>query len=184
LPPGAPDRIFRDEVRELLSLHSIRLPSGTGPLITDTMSTIRRSGLPQRMECYMHYRIDAQCTWYASKAHESDRSARLWRILLLILEALGVTGSLLILLDYSFLDFSGILAALIIAGMAWVEVRQFSSLAEAYALTSQELLLIRDSVSEVSSEDSWSRYVNSAENGISREHTMWLAKRTGLHNGR
>ncbi|MFE9925759.1 DUF4231 domain-containing protein [Streptomyces sp. NPDC005774] len=176
------ERLFRRKLRELLSLHSVRLMSNVDPLVTENMAAIRASSLSERMECYIKYRIDAQCVWYADNSNKSERAAKRWKILLLLLEALGLVTALLVLLDYSFLDFSGVLAALIIAGVAWVEVRQFDSVAEAYALTSLELSLIRHSVAEVSTEQSWSTYVHSAEQGISREHTMWLAKRSGARN--
>ncbi|MGW3553934.1 DUF4231 domain-containing protein [Streptomyces griseoincarnatus] len=179
---GEAERLFREKVRELIALHSVRLNPDADSQVTEKMNSLRASGLSERMASYVQYRIHVQYEWYSDNASSAERSSVRWKTCLLLFEVLGLIGALLVLLDYSSLDFGGVMAALTVAGVAWLEVRQFDSLAEAYALASTELSLIRDSISEVSTEESWSAYVYSAEQGISREHTMWVARRSHARN--
>ena len=72
----------------------------------------------------------------------------------------------------------GILAAFIAAGTAWVAVKQFSPLASAYSVATKELA-VQASKLEMVAEPEWSLFVADAEEAISREHTTWLASRTG-----
>jgi hypothetical protein len=45
------------------------------------------------------------------------------------------------------------------------------------ALAAQELALIRGEVEAAATEDAFAKAVEDAEGAISREHTMWTAKR-------
>jgi hypothetical protein len=74
-------------------------------------------------------------------------------------------------------DLLGIAAASAAAAAAWLEVKDHSSLAEAYATTAHELGLVRAAHPMSLDEDRWATYVSDAETAISREHTRWLARR-------
>lgn len=75
-------------------------------------------------------------------------------------------------------DFPGLMAAFIMAGAAWAAVKQFSPLAAAYSMASMELAIQADKLKSVPEND-WPLVAADAEEAISREHTMWLASRTG-----
>lgn len=75
-------------------------------------------------------------------------------------------------------DLAGLCAAVVASGAAWVALKQFTTLASAYSTTAAELAL-QASRLEVVEEVDWSVKVVDAEEAISREHTLWLASRTG-----
>jgi len=105
------------------------------------------------------------------------RRAATWRASLIVFESLGAIAALLVLVNAITLVLDGILASMIAAAGAWIEVKQFDNLAEAYSLTATELTFVRSDADHVSDEQGWSTYVDSAELAMSREHTMWLARR-------
>jgi SMODS and SLOG-associating 2TM effector domain 1 len=62
--------------------------------------------------------------------------------------------------------------------LAWLQIKQYSSLAESYSVAAHELSLIESLLDASYTEDSWAHFVNEAENAISREHTTWRARRS------
>ena len=68
-----------------------------------------------------------------------------------------------------------LLAALAVAGVGWLQIRQHRSTADSYALASHELGAINSTFDSVDGEDVWEEFVDQAESAISREHTLWLA---------
>lgn len=141
------------------------------------MKDLRDADLQTRKSAYTIGRVDDQRVWYSKNADKNEKRSLLWRCALLGLEILGAVSALLMLVDTTSVDFGSVLAVGVAAGGAWIEVKQFDTLASAYALTATELALVRSAAQQVDDEGSWSAYVNSAEQAISREHTMWLARR-------
>ena len=74
-------------------------------------------------------------------------------------------------------DGLGLLAAIAAAVAAWAQAQQHRTLSAAYGLAAQELALVMEDLTRVESELGWSDSVNNTEEAISREHTMWLARR-------
>ena len=64
------------------------------------------------------------------------------------------------------------------ATAAWVQAKQYATLASAYATANEELASIRVLSAHATGEAAWAEFVDSAEGAISREHTMWRAPRT------
>ena len=75
-------------------------------------------------------------------------------------------------------DYLSLFAATAASANAWVQMRQHRTLATSYGVAAQELGLARAAVSSAASEDEWARVVSDAEDAVSREHTMWLARRS------
>lgn len=76
------------------------------------------------------------------------------------------------------MDLAGLMAAIIAAGGAWVGVKQFAPLAAAYSIAAMELAIQADKLKNIPESD-WPVVAADAEEAISREHTMWIASRTG-----
>lgn len=76
------------------------------------------------------------------------------------------------------IDSAGLLAVTISAGTAWASVKQYSPLASAYSITTKELGIQASKLKTVREAD-WALVAADAEEAISREHTTWLASRTG-----
>ena len=97
---------------------------------------------------------------------------------MLAIQSLGLGGALLKgtgLIDF---DALGILAAAAASVLAWLQIKQHATLAQSYSHAAHELSTIGALIDSVQSEAEWGRFVNDAENAISREHTAWRARRS------
>ncbi|MEU2536606.1 DUF4231 domain-containing protein [Streptomyces iakyrus] len=185
----APDRaedVLLARIQDLFAESSANLPglSAGSSQVTPRMRQIRASDLPTRKDTYLDLRVSDQQTWYEKKAKQNEADGKRWRLTLVSFEIIGIAATIITLLDITNLDVGAILAAAIAAGGAWIEVKQYDNLSSAYSLTAAELSFVRATGESISDEEKWSDYVVSAEQAISREHTMWLARRVGLRAAR
>ena len=73
----------------------------------------------------------------------------------------------------------GVLIAIVAVTIAWSETKRHRELAQSYTLVVQELSQLSPMILHVKSGGELSTYVDDAEDVISKEHKMWLAKRDG-----
>ena len=172
------DREFLERVSTLQrDMPDLPLP-GTAPNITDEMRAMRAAPLSERKRAYLAGRVIDQQSWYASKALRHQRQARVLRILMLVMEVLGIGGALLTAFGIVPMDLAGIVAAGVSALAAWNSTRRNDTTASAYVRASHELDMIRERLDRDLDEQQWSDAVIDAETAISREHTMWHAHRS------
>ncbi len=150
----------------------------TGGQITDTMRALRGTSLPDRMKVYLRDRIKDQRDWYAVKSKGNAMSSTRWIIGTAFVQMLGVVGAIA-LVRYPTLPVNpaSVFSALAAALLAWLQVKQHQELAHSYGLAAHELGLIETRALHVSEEAQFAAFVADAENAISREHTMWTARR-------
>jgi hypothetical protein len=117
-----------------------------------------------------------QQTWYARKSLHNSRLAKIWTTVLFLLESCGLVLVVLELGGVLEDEFVAIIAVLSASVLAWIQTRQFRTLAEAYFVASQELAAIASEIDQQNS-SSWATFVDQAEEAISREHTLWRASR-------
>jgi hypothetical protein len=108
-------------------------------------------------------------------ANRHERAARIWLIVSVTASAGGVVAAAMRMLGLIDVDVLGVAAAVATAAIAWNQLNQNRNLVAAYRLTARELSIIRDRVANVD-EASWAAFVSDAEDAVSREHTMWLAR--------
>lgn len=149
-----------------------------GAVVTPAMTAVRGLPFPERRSAYVRGRLEDQQTWYAQKAKSSRRHATGWRVALVAGEVVAVVLAIFQVVQPWSLSMAGLAATLIGCASAWVAVKQYSTLASAYSVTATELALLKPRVASAT-EDQWSTAVDDAEEAISREHTLWLASRTG-----
>jgi hypothetical protein len=146
--------------------------------VSSRMSALRRSNLDARKAAYSSERVDDQIGWYNRNSRvnavRAGQLAWLGNGAAFVGLALGLARATA-LLD---VDLLGVMAALATAVSAWSQLRQHRTLAVSYALAAQELALVKARLPTVEDEGDWSRFVSDAEDAISREHTMWLARRS------
>ncbi|MGY2067016.1 DUF4231 domain-containing protein [Blastococcus sp. SYSU DS0619] len=180
-PVGAPDA----DARLLKRLSSIpdQLPGIAWEPVTPTeqitgaMRALRASTWEERWEAYVQGRVVDQLEWYSKKATaHRDRERRLG-IAVAVVTGIGAAAALAQVVNWLELDLMGVLAALAAAIAAWGQAQQHRTLATAYSLAAQELAMVRDQLQTLHSEADWPAAVDDAEEAISREHTMWLARR-------
>ena len=150
--------------------------------ITDLMRKVRRESTALRKSLYLRERIKNQHTWYANKGKANRVSATTWLIAIALCQALAVVAAILLVRWPWFdLNFASILSALAVALLAWLQVKRHQDLSHSYGLAAHELGLIEALEKHILSDEDLSKFVGDAENAISREHTMWLARRDTLY---
>ncbi len=181
----AADALFRDRLREILAQSPVagELETEEGQQVTPRMRELRGRPFAARKAIYLSGRVDDQVTWYANKARGARSKASFWRSAMLILEFAGVVFAVLLLIRLLHRSVDGVLAAMIAGAGAWLEVKQFESLATAYNLTARELSMAREDGEVIAAAERWPEYVATTEEAISREHTMWLVRRLGPRFG-
>jgi len=178
-PLGAEsDSAFLQQLTALTkSLEHVSLATPSGSEITPSMRQLRNAPLEVRRHAYRQHRIDDQQSWYSVKARFHGRRATQWLLASLVAQLLGITAGLLQATETVDIDLLGLAAAVSAAIIAWLQMQQHSMLAEAYGVTARELSLVDQQLAAVSPEG-WPAALDEAEAAISREHTLWRARRS------
>ncbi len=146
--------------------------------ISPAMRELRERPLDDRKVTYAQGRIAAQQQWYARKAKENKRLARLWNTILLGIEIIGGLAAILKAIGVLPLDLLGLFGTVAAAGTSWVQAKQYTALAQMYSITSFELAAIKARIADQTTEEDWAHFVDEAEEAISREHMLWRASHT------
>jgi hypothetical protein len=174
-----PEKRLHDELRQLVRDfpgRAYETPAEDAD-IRDAMRLMRKSDLETRREGYRAGRIRDQREWYADKATWNRMRARMWSAWTLAFQVAAVLAAMLKATDTVDVDLLGVLSAIVAALVGWVQLKDHTRLAEAYALASRELAAIDAEIGGATTEEAWEQYVASAEQAISREHRMWRAAR-------
>jgi hypothetical protein len=177
------DRRFIDEldaIREARSGLKYRVGShdGSAEQITPYMREVRQKPVKERRDLYVKERLDDQAEWYASKSEDNRRLASrlFWAALAAQFVALAL-AVWRVTSPSAGLSMVGPLLALAAAFTAWTQLGRNDELRQSYALAYQELLSIKALADTVDTEQELAKIVSDGEGAISREHTMWTAKR-------
>jgi hypothetical protein len=146
--------------------------------ITRRMREVRRMGMEERRQWYSRHRLRDQETWYAKKARVNEQAARKWFVAATAGQAAAVVGAI-ILARYpeAPINLTGLFATLAAASLAWLQLKQHQTLAQSYDLAAQELRAVQTVVADITTDDALSAFVSNAEMAVSREHTMWRARK-------
>lgn len=185
LPAAHVDRQFLRDLQDILAARpqiaaSLAKTNNPGTSVSAVMRDIRSRPLRERIEFYFVNRLQDQRIWYQSKASLNRSRANFWFWLLVVTEVLtavfvyisgyyqGVPSQLI-----------GVLATTSAAFTAWNQAKRHEELTSAYSLAAQELATFEAMFPHVRDDESqFTILVNDVEEAISREHTMWLARRT------
>jgi len=173
---------LRDILNEQDNL-SLSFGKGIGKMqsITDTMREVRGSDLSERKATYLKHRIDDQRIWYSTKSANSRTWQERFFYTVMGCQILALTSAIVLAVYPSLpLNPTGAVSAMAAAFLAWLQVKQHQEQAQSYAVASQELTLITSEARHVETEEEFSTFVADAEAAISREHTLWLARRDQL----
>ena len=181
-PREADERFARDlsavlEQRKHLS-GALKGKLSISPQITDTMRLIRGLPTDERKDIYVTQRIENQREWYTEKATTNQSREWWWFILILIAQGLAAASAFVLVRWPSVpVRLAGVFATLAAGSIAWLQVKRHQELAQSYNLAAQELGVIAISATHVSTDQELSKFVSNAESAVSREHTMWVARR-------
>ncbi|NJD33819.1 MAG: DUF4231 domain-containing protein [Betaproteobacteria bacterium] len=166
------------EARPHLGKHLAAAMNADGSAITDFMKGKRSSSLEDRRGFYASARIRDQKTWYANKAKSNVENGAKWfwaiAFLQIVIVVLAIVQASSGGLGINPIPIVTTCAA---AMAAWSQMKRHDELAQSYALAAQELEEIESIARNQMSEEKFSQLVEQAENSISREHTMWCARR-------
>jgi len=155
--------------------------AASGNQITSTMRQVRALTTAERWYIYNHERIEDQKNWYSKNATKNRKRKTLIFA--------GVVGAQIIAFAFSIttivkptisFDPSGIIATIATALLAWLQTKRYEELSKSYSVAAQDLGMVADEANEVNTEEQLTDFVADAENAISREHTLWLARRDHL----
>ena len=178
------ETLFLDNLKEIrearphLAKHLAAAMDAGGSAITGFMKQKRCSSLEDRRDFYASVRIRDQKTWYASKAKSNVDIGAKWFWTIAVLQVVIVTLAIAQAASGGLgINPIPIVTTCAAAIAAWSQMNRNDELAQSYAVAAQELEEIETIASNLPSEDAFSQLVEQAENSISREHTMWCARR-------
>lgn len=181
---GTAENRFVSELKEIrearphLGKYLAAAMDADGSAISAFMREKRSGSIEDRRGFYISDRVRDQKTWYSRKAKTNLENSAQWfwviaglQIVIVILAIVqAVSGGL-------GLNIVPVVTTCVAVFAAWSQMKRHDELAQSYALAAQELEELESVASSQTSEDAFSQLVEQAENSISREHTMWCARR-------
>jgi hypothetical protein len=154
---------------------------GIGSQITDTMRKVRNLDVETRKQIYLQQRIKDQRKWYGIKSKQNRNLVGKWFFAVVFSQLFAIVSAILIIIwPESLVNLAGVFSALAAAFLAWMQVKQHQELAQSYGVAAHELGLVAEQASHVKTNEDLCDFVSDSENAISREHTLWVAKREKL----
>jgi len=146
--------------------------------ITVKMKAIRSSDYRVRLSTYIDSRIRDQQSWYSTKAKLNRKLSNIFFWVILGSQFAAVIAAFVqAAKPTSPVYLSGLLAAIATALVAWTQMRRHEDLSKSYSLATHELAGILSQSEHISSDKALADFVGDAENAVSREHTLWVARR-------
>lgn len=183
LPPKEIDEKFATDLLAVLSARKYLSGALDGhlsnrPQITKKMREVRALPTEDRRDFYAKARIEGQREWYAQEAETNQDKEWNWFWAIVVTQLLAAASAFAFVRWPEFpVRMVGTFAILATAAIAWLQVKRHQELAQSYSLAAQELGLIAVKATHIKTDEELSKFVGDAENAISREHTMWVARR-------
>ncbi len=147
--------------------------------VTPKMTAVRGWGILQRRELYMNDRVNDQFRWYTKESEKNAARGQLFMYAAVAVQVLAFVVALtLIGTPKGTADTVGVFATISAGALGWLQLKRYEDLAEAYDTAAKDLSQIAAEGPVDGSEEALSQFVINSENAISREHTLWLAKRS------
>ena len=151
---------------------------GTAQSISDFMNDVRTKPFEERKAFYLESRLRDQKGWYAKKANLNSCGESHW---FWITTGLQCFAAVLAIVEAASGGFQiavvPILMTCAAAAVAWNQMKRHSELAQTYSLAAQELGEQEAIALDITDESQFFAIVEQVEETISREHTMWCARR-------
>ena len=180
-PTAETDSLFMDRISEVVEQFDANAaPSALDrSQITGRMLRVRAASLSERRREYALLLVADQKSCYTSKARRNATRAQQWRRASVGLEAAGFVAAVVKAGGwYSDVDLLGIVATILAAVVAWTNAKQHTTLAESYTIAARDLADVERGLERQNSEEGWAEFVANAEAAMSREHTVWRARRS------
>ncbi len=146
--------------------------------ISDIMVQLRSGSFDERRNTYIQHRINDQLAWYEKKATFNKRASSRFFAILVLINAIALLCALIKIANVQYQYFpTDILIAIAASLLTWMQAKRFSELSASYALTANEIGIVREQADDLVSDGALSSFVGDAENAFSREHTQWVARK-------
>lgn len=150
----------------------------TGFTCTQKMTDLRTANWTVRRDVYLRSRIIDQEKWYSTKSKTLGQGGSTIAAMILALQlAVAFSAGLHAAISPDAPNPTGALLALATSMIAWEQTRRFRELSQAYGIAAIDLGLVRSKLAETCTEKDFTDLVADAENAISREHSLWTARR-------
>jgi hypothetical protein len=183
LAPVEADRKFLSELASIVKERK-QLAFGFGgefaekPQISQPMRELRAIPLDERKSTYVSERISEQRRWYGNQAASNRSRENRYFIVIALSQFFAMVSAIaLVRWPESNIRLTGLFTSLASALIAWLQLKQHKELAQSYSIAELELGFIQDQAHFIVNDRDLSNFVADAENAISREHTLWVARR-------
>lgn len=151
--------------------------SAHSDVITPKMTIVRGLNYLERKNVYSIHRIKDQIDWYGKESLRNGNLAMTYGIILITFQ---VVAAIYLYFFSQFLEVFKLNEVMIYVATATIsilEMNKHKDLRQSYALTKSELTFISTRFGAIQNANELNEFVFEAEQAISREHTMWLARR-------
>jgi hypothetical protein len=146
-------------------------------VITQKMLEIIGLDYLERKSIYATNRIEDQIDWYDKKSKKSKKFATVFGILLVVFQLIAAVYLYFFHEYIKVFKLHEIMIFLATTVISVIEMNKYKDLFQSYNLTKSELIFIRTRFGNIQNDQELNEFVLEAEQAISREHTMWLARR-------
>lgn len=182
---SAAEKAFLGQIRSILenaapeAKSAVAFSVPTTPQVTSYMRSLRGKPLNDRLKSYLEERVRDQRAWYAAKAAQNARREARWFLLTLCLQVFAAAMAVwVVTVPNPLANPVGLLTTIAASGGTWSNARGYRELAQSYGMVSQELGVLEDEATQITDANGFEIWVDKVEHTISREHTMWVRRRT------
>ncbi|MCB2212994.1 DUF4231 domain-containing protein [bacterium] len=167
-------RSARDECQK----HISKIKNASESAISEAMRNVRNSDFQSRKKFYVSDRLLDQKSWYATKARENSEIGGRWFGWIVFLQILAIAFAIIKASSGELpINIVPVITTLAAVATAWSQMKRHDELNKTYGLAAQELSDLEALAVDIVNEDLFSDFVEQVEETISREHTMWCARR-------
>ena len=146
--------------------------------ITSFMVCVRQKPAKEHQELYLESRLRDQKMWYLNKIKVNSAKENRWFWAVVVLQILAVSFAIIRACSAGLpVNPLPLLLTLTACAIAWSQLKRYSELAQSYSVAVQELGDQEAIALDIEQEDAFLTLVEQVEETVSREHTMWCARR-------
>jgi hypothetical protein len=177
------ENVFLDEVEQLKHrlekvAKDVALHHPGSALMTKWMIEIQKLPLDEKLALYRTERLSDQIDWYHTNAQTNIRKERWWFWAIIVIEFIAVVYAALQAWQLWQTNLVGGIAAVGAGFIAWMQTKRFSDLGLSYGIAAEDLRQIEARHAHSTTEVEVEILVKEVEAAVSREHTIWMERRT------
>jgi hypothetical protein len=145
--------------------------------VTSRMRAVRSSSFEERKAFYLAFRVAEERDWYHDKAVFNRKRSSWWYWAVIAIQMCALCMAMLRAADFLKISIAGPLMTLAASFSAWTQAKRHDELGTTYSVAADELINLEQKVELCTSDNELLALAEDVEEAISREHTMWRARR-------